>query len=141
MHDFITAYGRDAARRGTLRIFYLRIGDTTVAVQMAILHANRLWCIKQGYDERFAQCAPGVILTHEMLRYACEQKLEACEFLGSAEDWQRRWPIQLRHYTNVRLYPYSFYGALALCLDMSTHSLQTVKKILAGFSPLRIRPA
>jgi hypothetical protein len=80
-------------------------------------YAGRLWGLKQGYDERWAPCAPGILLAHESIRYACEKGLAAYEFLGSAEKFQTRWPIELTAYSRLRYYPLSPSGALAACDD------------------------
>jgi CelD/BcsL family acetyltransferase involved in cellulose biosynthesis len=114
---FYKEFGSVAAKLGILRLFFLRIGGATAAAQMTLEFAHRLWVLKIGYDERFAKCAPGILLTHEMLRYAFEQGLVALEFLGQAEQWQKNWPLVLDPYTTVRFYPRSIRGALALGYD------------------------
>ena len=114
---FWTEFAHTAARLGILRLFFLRIGDATAAIRIAAEYAGRLWDWKIGYDERWARYSPGILLTHETLRYASEQKLEALEFLGQAERWQHRWPIELFHGTTVRFYPLSANGAFTLARD------------------------
>ncbi len=118
MRRFCTDYAFAAARRGMLRMFFLRIGEATAAARMAVEYGGRLWDMKIGYDERFAKCSPGILLTHETLRYACERGLTAHEYLGAAEPWQRCWPLDLRPHTNVRLYSLSIAGCAALCEDV-----------------------
>ncbi len=96
MRRHFTAFARATARLGTLRMFFLRIGDATVAARMTIEHGGRLWELKIGYDERWAKCSPGLLLMNETLRYACERGLNGYEFLGSDEPWHHRWPIKTR---------------------------------------------
>ena len=115
---FWTEFSHTAARLGFLRLFFLRIGDTTAAVRIAAEYAGRLWDWKIGYDERWAKYSPGILLTHETLRYASEQKLVGLEFLGQAERWQHRWPIELLQRTTIRFYPVSIDGGRALGADM-----------------------
>ena len=110
-------FSRAAVRLGFLRLFFLRIGGVNAAVRMAAEYGGRLWGYKIGYDERFAKYAPGILLTHETLRYAIEQRLDAVEFLGQAEPWQVRWPIELRFRTTMKFYPFSIDGSLALGRD------------------------
>ena len=117
MRRFCTGYAKAAARKAMLRMFFLRLGQHTVAARMAVEYGGRLWELKIGYDEKFSACSPGILLTHETLRWACEHRLIAHEFLGSAEPWQRWWPLELRHYQNVRLYPFSVAGCVALWQD------------------------
>ncbi len=117
IESLFTDFGRKAAKLGILRLFFMRIGDTTVAVHMMLEYAGRLWALKQGYDERWADCAPGILLAHETIRYACEKRFAALEFLGSAEKWQQRWPVELRAYSRVRFYPLSLRSIVAVCDD------------------------
>lgn len=113
-----TAYGHAAARLGLLRLFVLRIGGQAVAVRMAVEHGHRLWELRIGYDEAFRECSPGILLTHETLRHACEQGLAAHEFLGKREAWEEMWPCAFRRCQTFRIYPLSFGGAACFSLDL-----------------------
>ena len=86
MRRFCTVYTAAAARRGILRMFFLRIGDATVVARLAVEYSGRLWELKIAYDERFAKCSPGILLTHKTLRYACERGLTGHKFLGTASN-------------------------------------------------------
>jgi CelD/BcsL family acetyltransferase involved in cellulose biosynthesis len=114
---FYTNYAQSATAAGMLRLFFLNIGGKSVAARMAVEHNKRLWDLRMGYDETFSRCAPGVLLTHETLRYAVDCGLEAYEFLGRAEAWERHWPCQEEHYASMRVYPFSLQGQLALVQD------------------------
>lgn len=109
--------GERAAKLGILRLFFMRIGDAIVAGLIMLEHGGRLWTLKQGYDERWSDCAPGILVINESVRYACDKGLAAYEFLGSAETWQKRWPIELTPYSRVRFYPLSPRSLLALGED------------------------
>ncbi len=109
--------GPAAAKLGMLRLFFMRIDESVVAALMALEYAGRLWTLKQGYDERWSDCAPGILLIHESIRYACEKGLVACEFLGSAETWQKRWPIEFTPHSRLRFYPLSLRSLLAVTDD------------------------
>ncbi len=115
--QFYTKYAHSAAEAGMLRLFFLRIAGKTVAARMAVEHSNRLWDLRLGYDETFSRCAPGVLLTHETLRYAVECGLDAYEFLGRAEAWEKHWPCEEEQYASMRVYPLSLKGQLSLVQD------------------------
>lgn len=117
MRRFCTLYAGAAARNGMLRMFFLRAGEQTMAARMAVEYGGRLWELKIGYDETYAACSPGILLTHETLRWACECGLTAHEFLGDVNPWQRWWPLELRHYQSIRLYPFSAAGCVAASVD------------------------
>lgn len=114
---FFETYAREAGRQGLLRLSFLRIDRKAIAAQIAILHANRLWLLKVAYDEEWAKCSPGVLLTNETIRYACEQGLEGFEFLGHDEQWIHRWTRHTRPCVTFRSYPLSLTAMAAFVLD------------------------
>ncbi len=128
-HRYLREYAHAMSRKKLLRLFFLNIGGETAAVVMAVEYAGRLWELKIGYDERFAKCAPGILLKHEILRYACEQKLEAFEFLGEAETWHRRWPVEPCHFTTLYFYPHSMTGLVMLGHDCLRYVLNRVWRV------------
>jgi CelD/BcsL family acetyltransferase involved in cellulose biosynthesis len=111
--NFYEHYARSAARSGMLRLFFLRIGGKIVAARLAVEYSGRLWDLKIGYDETLSKCAPGVLLTHETLRYAINRGLNAHEFLGQAEAWERHWPCEEEHYISVGAFPFTLKGQLS----------------------------
>jgi CelD/BcsL family acetyltransferase involved in cellulose biosynthesis len=132
---FYERYARAAAEQGMLRFFFLKIDGKTVAARLAVEHGNRLWDLRMGYDESLSRCAPGVLLTHETLRYAVERGLEAYEFLGRAEAWERHWPCEEDHYVSLRVYPFSVKGQLSFVQDgCRLVSTKTSDVVQSGFN-------
>jgi CelD/BcsL family acetyltransferase involved in cellulose biosynthesis len=131
--QFFTEYARKAACLGFLRMFFLRLNSVNIAALLAVQRGDKLWCLKQGYDERWSKYAPGILLTHEVLRYASTSGLSACELLGSAETWQKRWPIEVDEYTTVRFYPRSVNGAALFAED----AIASTFRRLAGTASVR----
>jgi len=131
---FFSHYAQAAAELGILRLFFLRIGGRTAATRMAVEHNNRLWDLKIGYDETLSKCAPGVLLTHETMRYAVDRRLEAYEFLGRAESWETLWPCQEHHYVSTKVYPISVSGALFGLLDGCRSVKRKASKIITQLS-------
>ncbi|MCH7493972.1 GNAT family N-acetyltransferase, partial [bacterium] len=78
---FYRQYARAACLEGTLRVCFLRIGDRTAAMQLAVEQRGAFWLLRAGYDARFADCSPGLILTRDTIRYAAEAGLTSYEFL------------------------------------------------------------
>jgi CelD/BcsL family acetyltransferase involved in cellulose biosynthesis len=128
---FFTDYAQAAARMGILRLFFLTIGGETAAIRIALEHGNRLWDLKVGYDERFQDCSPGVLLTHETLRYGCERGLSALEFMGQAESWEYAWTKETHRYVSLTMNPLSISGGLSfaqnLCWDATKAFLKGVR--------------
>jgi CelD/BcsL family acetyltransferase involved in cellulose biosynthesis len=102
---FYRAYLRFAAAEGLVRIFFLRVGDRRVAVQVYAEYARRLWQIKVGYDEAFARISPGMLLTREVVGAAARDGLDGLEFLGAVAPWTQTWSPTVRRFVTVRVYP------------------------------------
>jgi CelD/BcsL family acetyltransferase involved in cellulose biosynthesis len=114
---FYRQYAQAACVEGILRICFLRIGDRVAAMQLAVEQGGGFWLLKVGYDERFAQCSPGLLLMRDTLRYAVEAGLNSYEFLGRAEAWTKVWTKTEHPYVSVRVYPLGLRGVSALLAD------------------------
>lgn len=108
-----------AAAKGALRLGFLRIGDETAAVRIDLICGGRSWELKIGYDERFGDCSPGLLLTHEMLKRGEADGLLSHDFLGDQEGWHESWPVERTGRATLRHYRASLSGGIALLRDMS----------------------
>jgi CelD/BcsL family acetyltransferase involved in cellulose biosynthesis len=130
VHRCYCDYAHSAAQLGMLRLFFLKIDGKTIAGRIAVEHGQRLWELKIAYDEAYSKCMPGILLTHETLRYAVERGLQAHEFLGQAEAWERHWPCEEDEYVSMRVYPFSLTGQLSLAKDVYQLALRQVPKVV-----------
>ena len=122
LHDadraaFYRHYAEAACTEGILRICFLRIGDRLAAMQLAIEQESGFWLLKVGYDPRFGQCSPGMLLTRDTIRYAAEAGLPSYEFLGKSEPWTKVWTATEHACVSVRVYPLGLRGMAALVAD------------------------
>lgn len=138
---FLLLYGEAMARLGMLRIFAMSIDGRPVAMRFAVEHARRTWEIKIGYDEAFRACSPGILLTHETIRDAFENGLEAHEFLGFEERWEHLWTKTTNRYLSFRIYPRSWNSALRISSDFAGFAHRKAKaeldRRLAGLNRMR----
>ncbi len=132
--EFYRRYARMACEQGILRIGFMRIAGTAVAMQIAAEHAGRFWLLKVGYDESYARCSPGQLLMLHTLRYAAERGCLSYEFLGYAESWTNVWTPLKRDCVEVRVYPFNRSGL--------TNFLPRLKQsVLRRARPIRRRAA
>jgi CelD/BcsL family acetyltransferase involved in cellulose biosynthesis len=110
MREFLFDYCASMAGKNCLRIGLLTINDLPVSAVLAVERYNRLWIHKIGYDRNFAHCSPGVLLTHETVRYAFDRRLEGYEFLGTDEAWIGMWTDRKHEYEDVRICPKTLAG-------------------------------
>ncbi|MGO4885229.1 MAG: GNAT family N-acetyltransferase [Bryobacteraceae bacterium] len=127
---FFRRYAERACAKGILRICVLRIGGQPAAAQIAIERGGRFDLLRAGYDERFARCSPGMLLTAESIRYAARRDLRSYEFNGDAEPWTRLWTQREHACCSLRAYPFSPRGAGALFADGRTAALGKLRRRL-----------
>jgi hypothetical protein len=76
-----------------------------------------MWLIKIGHNDRFNKISPGIVLTHEMIKYAIAEKLNRFEFLGSTETWINLWKPQIHQYKACIIYPINPSGLIQFAID------------------------
>jgi CelD/BcsL family acetyltransferase involved in cellulose biosynthesis len=108
--DFFRRYSVAASEAGTLRIAFFRIDGQAVAMQMAVENAGSYWLLKMEYDERYARCSPGNLLTAETIRYAARAGLRFYEFMGTVEPCTELWTNQVHETVDLFIYPYNVRG-------------------------------
>lgn len=113
---FVRTVSGRLARRGELRVAKLTCAGQTVAVQVCVESDARYFVLKMGYDEKYSAASPGLVGTIDILRHVLDAGC-GFEFLGVAEDWQRKWqPLERRHCA-VLFYPNSLRGLTARAVD------------------------
>ncbi len=93
---FYEDVARWAAGRGTLRLAFLDVGSTPVAVDFLLEEAGALHDLKGGYAEEFRAYGPGKILLQELLQMAFDGPCDSLELLGSAEPYKLQWTDRVR---------------------------------------------
>lgn len=129
---FFKRYAALAARKGILRLCFLRIGGRAAAMQLAVEWANRFWLLKIGYDESFDRCSPGTLLILETVRYAAQRRLGSYEFLGTVEPWTRMWTRLERPCLSVAVYPAGLKGLAAVAAEATAVGSRKFRRV---FSP------
>jgi CelD/BcsL family acetyltransferase involved in cellulose biosynthesis len=132
--SFFRMYCDRMAREDALRLGFMTIGDTTAAVRIDVVWGNKSWELKIGYDERFAHCSPGLLLSHEALRHGQAEGLLGHHFLGEAEAWHETWAAETMNRVTLRYYPTSLPGMLTLLQDASSHVARVLETRLGPFS-------
>jgi hypothetical protein len=125
---FFRNFAHAANRAGILRLALMRVGTIAVGMQIAVEWRQSFWLLKIGYDAEFNRCSPGNLLMLHTIGYAARRGLSSYEFLGSPAPWTAHWTSTLRPYANVRMYPFSILGQLALLKDSVTFAKEQLKK-------------
>jgi CelD/BcsL family acetyltransferase involved in cellulose biosynthesis len=90
--------------RDGLRFSRIVLDGETVAFDLCLLHRNRLYLQKTGFDERFRRLAPGLVLRLSVVERCFESGLTAHELLGSASEWKLKFANAERSHVTFRAY-------------------------------------
>jgi CelD/BcsL family acetyltransferase involved in cellulose biosynthesis len=114
---FYRRYAAAACASGLLRLFFMRVDGRAIATVIAVECAESLWTLKIGFDESFARCSPGALLTRYTIAWAAERGLRSYEFLGAAAAWTRDWTRDERRCVSLRVYPLRPKALAAFAVD------------------------
>lgn len=116
--EFYRRYARRLSNTGRFRVEFLHIGDQIAAMQLGVVHQNRYWVLKVGYDPQFNRASPGILLMVEAIKRAVAEGLETYELLGTVEPWIQVWTQLERACVSIRYYPPNFSGGIAAAADL-----------------------
>jgi len=88
---FYESFAGHAARRGWLRLQFLRVDGKRIAFNYCLRFRNIAYIVKQGYDPAYAAYSPFNVLCYFMLQDAFRRGVSAVDFLGCEEPWKRSW--------------------------------------------------
>jgi CelD/BcsL family acetyltransferase involved in cellulose biosynthesis len=101
---FYRQIAREFHAAGTLRMSELSLNGTLAAMAISIIHQQRLFTLKVGYDERHRPLGPGFVLLMAMIERCFELGLDAYEFSGPDAEYERRFATTHRAYRRLRVY-------------------------------------
>jgi len=134
---FYTALADWAARRGILRLSFLRVGSRSVAFQYGLEDAGVYYFLKGGYDQGFRSFAPGKLLVQALLERAFEENLTRFEFLGADDRFKLDWTSTRHNLTLFEAFAPSAAGLLGWATE--AYGRPTAKKAAAGARSLARR--
>jgi CelD/BcsL family acetyltransferase involved in cellulose biosynthesis len=91
-------------RRGELRLSRIVLDGQTAAFDLCLLHRNRLYLLKTGFDESFRRLAPGLVMRLSIVERCFELGLEAHELLGDDSEWKRKFATGERVHVDMLAY-------------------------------------
>jgi CelD/BcsL family acetyltransferase involved in cellulose biosynthesis len=92
------------AARGELRLSSIELDGELAAFDLTLLHANRLYLLKTGFDERFRKLAPGLVMRLSIVERCFELGLAEHDLLGDDSEWKRKFATGERAHTAFRAF-------------------------------------
>lgn len=93
---FFWDVARAAQAHGYLCLYLLRLDGRPIAADFALRYRRRYLSFRAGYDERFATCSPGQLLTAASQEDCVRAGIEEFDLLGADLAWKRDWADQVR---------------------------------------------
>jgi len=95
-HRFYSLLAQRAARRGWLRLHFLRVGGRRIAFDFSLAYAGKAYLLKPAYDPEFAACSPYSQLLVRILQDHFDRGVKEFDFLGQEDAWKFDWATRTR---------------------------------------------
>ncbi len=95
-HRFYSLLARRAARRGWLRLHFLRVGGRRIAFDFSLFYSDKAYLLKPAYDPEFATCSPYSQLLVRILQDHFDRGVKEFDFLGQEDVWKFNWAARTR---------------------------------------------
>jgi hypothetical protein len=92
------------ARRGELRLSGIELDGELAAFDLTLLHGNRLYLLKTGFDERFRKLAPGLVMRLSIVERCFELGIVEHDLLGDDSEWKRKFATGERAHVAFRAF-------------------------------------
>jgi CelD/BcsL family acetyltransferase involved in cellulose biosynthesis len=92
------------ARRDELRLSHIALDGRVAAFDLCLLHRDRLYLLKTGFDEDFRRLAPGLVMRLSIVERCFELGLRSHELLGGESEWKAKFATSKRPHVNLRAY-------------------------------------
>jgi CelD/BcsL family acetyltransferase involved in cellulose biosynthesis len=91
--------------RDELRLSRIVLDGEAAAFDFCLLHRERLYLLKTGFDERFRKLAPGLVMRLSIVERCFELDIEAHELLGEESEWKAKFATGKRPHVSATAYP------------------------------------
>lgn len=123
MQSFYDRVVRGAEEHDYLSMYFLDLGDTTVAAHLAFTYGGRYFPIKVAYDEKFSHYGPGHLIIARVLEDCVQRGLTEFDCLGDWTDAKAKWTEKIRPHLFCGIFRGSLPGYVLRAKAQLTHDL------------------
>jgi CelD/BcsL family acetyltransferase involved in cellulose biosynthesis len=102
--NFYRSIARAYDAERVLKLSSISLDGRLVAFDLSLLHGNRLWLLKTGFDESYRRLAPGLVLRLSILERCFDLGLDGHELLGDDSEWKRKFANGERAHRRLRAF-------------------------------------
>jgi CelD/BcsL family acetyltransferase involved in cellulose biosynthesis len=131
MRVFYDAVVRAAEQFGYLSMYFLDLGDATIAAHLAFTYGGHYYPVKVAYDESFSAYGPGHLIIARVLEDCVTRGLTEFDCLGDWTDAKAKWTEKVRSHSYCGIFRDSSVGHI-LCAEtlLHHHVQQTAFQVL-----------
>jgi CelD/BcsL family acetyltransferase involved in cellulose biosynthesis len=100
--QFYTEIADRAARRGRLRLYFLRLDGAPISFMFGLEESGVLYLLKGGFDRAHAHISPGQLLLERVIEHAYAANLRRIELLGDDEPHKLVWASTVRERVSLQ---------------------------------------
>jgi CelD/BcsL family acetyltransferase involved in cellulose biosynthesis len=130
--DFYTEILKTAANFGYLSMYFLDLDGHPIAAHLGLTYRQRYYALKCGYDESLAAFAPGHLIVNAILQDCAGRGLAEFEFLGTMDDWKRKWTSSYRPLGTLCILRKNVYGSCLRAAHVAEVRLRSAARGLLG---------
>ena len=101
---FYAEVAAEFACRDELRLSRIVLDGDTASFDLTLLHGDRLYLLKTGFDERFRKLAPGLVMRLSIIERCFELGLCSHELLGDESEWKSKFATSARPHVSFWAY-------------------------------------
>ena len=102
--QFYNEIAQVADHFGYLTLYFLDVGERTIAAQFGLTYNGRYFVPKCAYDESAENFSPGHMLVNSVLRDCSNRGLTEFDFLGPWMEWKANWTPLTRPHNTVHIF-------------------------------------
>jgi len=103
MESFFRSMIQALSEEGVLRLFILRLNDTSAAAALCFDYRDTVYLYNSGYDPRYSSLSAGLLCKILSIRHSIEIGRKRYDFLKSAEDYKYRLGGKEVHLSRCRI--------------------------------------
>jgi CelD/BcsL family acetyltransferase involved in cellulose biosynthesis len=108
---FYNEIAQAADRFGYLTLYFLNMGERTIAAHFGLTYNGRYFVPKCAYDESAEHFSPGHMLVNSVLRDCASRSLSEFDFLGPWMEWKANWTPLTRPHNTIHIFRDSLSGS------------------------------
>ena len=128
MQRFFRELTRRAVRRGSLRLWMLRMDGRSIATEYQLVGSHTVHALRADFDGALAKVSPGSYLNAAIVRSLFNRQ-EALEYdMGpGTNEYKLRWATDAHDLTSLAVYAPTAYGRFLYCLE--TRVVPTARRV------------